>query len=65
MNQTLKNAIREVEALPEAEQEELGQVLMDMALRKKIDAELAAAETRGGAKRHDAFLAELRERYRG
>lgn len=65
MNQTLKNAIREVEALPEAEQEELRQALMDMALRKKIDADLAAAETRGGARRHEEFFGELRARYRG
>ena len=49
MNQTLKNAIREVEALPEAEQEELGRTLLDMALRKKIDAMLAQAVKRGAA----------------
>jgi hypothetical protein len=45
MNQTLKKAIREVEALPEDEQEELGRALLDMALRKKIDARLEAAVT--------------------
>jgi hypothetical protein len=49
MNQTLKKAIREAEALPEAEQEELGQALMKMAVRKKIDAMLAQAEARGGS----------------
>jgi len=65
MNQTLKNAIREVEALPENEQEELGRALMNMALRKKIDAELATAEARGGSTRHDEFMAELRSRYGG
>ena len=48
MNQTLKEAIRAVEALPEAEQEELGQALRQMALRKKIDAMLAEAEAEGG-----------------
>lgn len=63
MNQTLKNAIREVEALPEAEQEELAQALMKMALRKRIDAKLAAAEARGGAIPHDEVFAKLRARY--
>jgi hypothetical protein len=48
MNQTLKDAIRAVEALPEAEQEELGQALRRMAMRKKIDAMLAEAEGEGG-----------------
>jgi hypothetical protein len=65
MNQTLQKAIREVEALPEAEQEELGRALMEMALRKKIDAKLAAAEARGGSTQHDDFMAELRARYGG
>jgi hypothetical protein len=63
MNQTLKNAIRAAEALPEADQEELGRALMDMALRKKIDAELAAAEARGGAIPHEEVVATLRARY--
>lgn len=48
MNQTLKEAIRAVEALPEAEQEELAQALRSMALRKKIDVMLAEAEAEGG-----------------
>ena len=48
MNQTLKDAIRAVEALPEAEQEELAQTLQRMALRKKIGAMLAEAEAEGG-----------------
>lgn len=65
MNQTLKNAIREAEALPEAEQEELGRALMEMAVRKKIDAKLAAAEARGGSTPHDEFMAELKARYGG
>lgn len=63
MNQTLKEAILEMEALPEADQQELAQALMDMALRKRIDAQLAAAEARGGATGHDEFMAELRVRY--
>lgn len=65
MNQTLKNAIREAEALPEAEQEELGRALMDMAIRKKIDAKLAAAEARGGSIPHAEVVAQLRAKYAG
>lgn len=63
MNQTLKNAIREVEALPEAEQEELGRALMNMALRKKIDAMLAQSEARGGSIPHEKVMADLRAKY--
>lgn len=65
MNQTLKEAIRAVEALPEADQEELAQKLRSMALRKKIDAMLAAAEARGGTTPHEEFMTELRARYGG
>jgi hypothetical protein len=53
MNQTLKEAIRAVEALPEAEQEELAQALRKMALRKKIDAMLAEGEAEGGETSQD------------
>ncbi len=63
MNQTLKDAIRAAEALPEADQEELGQALMEMALRKKIDAHLASAEARGGATPHEEVVAALRARH--
>ncbi|WP_163270124.1 hypothetical protein [Chelativorans alearense] len=65
MNQTLKDALREVEALPEEEQEELARALLKMAVRKRIDAKLAAAKARGGATPHDEFMAELRARYGG
>ena len=65
MNQTLKNAIREVEDLPEDEQEELGRMLMSMALRKKIDAKLAAAEARGGSTPHAEVMTQLRAKYAG
>ncbi|WP_159592923.1 hypothetical protein [Chelativorans xinjiangense] len=65
MNQTLKDALREVEALPEEEQEELAQALLKMAVRKRIDAKLAAAKARGGSTPHDEFMAELRARYGG
>ena len=58
MNQTLKNAIREVEALPEAEQEELGRTLLDMALRKKIDARLERSGRRQDASAHAAESAQ-------
>ncbi len=63
MNQTLKKAIREVEALPEDEQEELGRALMKMAVRKKIKAELAASEAEGGEIPHDEVVARIRARY--
>lgn len=65
MNQTLKDAIKEVEALPEEEQEELAQALLTMALRKKIDAKLAASEARGGATPHDIVVARMRAKYGG
>ena len=65
MNQTLKDAILEAEALPEAEQEELGRALMTMAVRKKIDARLAEAIARGGAVPQDEFFAALRKKYGG
>ena len=65
MNQTLKDAIREVEALPEEEQEEIAQALLVMAARKRIDAKLAASEARGGSTPHEEFMAELRSRYGG
>lgn len=63
MNQTLKEAIKEVEALPEEEQEELAQALLAMAARKRMDAKLAAAEARGGSTPHKEFMAELQGRY--
>jgi hypothetical protein len=62
MNKALKDAIREVEALPESDQEELAQALQKMALRKRIDAKLARAEARGGATPHDEVVARLRAR---
>lgn len=65
MNQTLKDAIKEVEALPEAEQQEIAEALLVMAARKRIDAKLAAAEARGGATPHEEFMTELRARYGG
>lgn len=65
MNQTLKRPIREVEALPEAEQEALAQALLTMAVRKRIDAKLAAAEARGGSAPHAEVMARLTKKYAG
>lgn len=65
MNQTLRDAIREAEALPDEEQEELGRALMKLAERKKIDAKLAAAEARGGSIAHKEVMARLRAKYAG
>lgn len=63
MNQLLKAAIEEVESLPESEQDELARALMSLALRKRIDAKLAAAEARGGCTPQSEVEAELRSRY--
>jgi hypothetical protein len=63
MNQTLIEAIKEIEALPETEQEELGREMKRLAARKRIDAMLAEAEARGGAKPHEQFMAELEAKY--
>ena len=65
MNKTLKDAIREVEALPDADQEELAQALQRMALRKRIDAKLAQAEARGGATPHEQVMTQLKSRNGG
>lgn len=65
MNQTLKDAIKEVEALPEEEQEQIAQALPVMAARKRIDAILAAAEAEGGEIPHEEVAARLRARYAG
>jgi hypothetical protein len=65
MNHALKEAIREVETLPDADQEELAQALQKMALRKKIDAKLAAAEARGGATPHEDVVAAFKRRNAG
>jgi hypothetical protein len=62
MNKSLKDAIREVESLPEADQEELAKALRTMALRKKIDGKLAEAEARGGATPHEEVFAALLDR---
>lgn len=62
MNQTLKEAILEVEALPEAEQEELARALLKMAARKRIDALLAESEAEGGATPHEEVLDRLLSR---
>jgi len=65
MNQLLKRAVTETERLPEQDQEELGRALMDMVLRKKLDAELRAAIERGGSIPHDEVMKDLRGRYGG
>jgi len=60
MNQTLKEAILEVEQLPEAEQEELAEALLVMAARKRIDAKLAASEAQGGELTTEEVFARLK-----
>jgi hypothetical protein len=65
MNQTLKNALREIEALPEAEQEELARELLKMAVLKRIDAELAASEAEGGEIPNEEVFRRLQSRLGG
>lgn len=63
MNQLLKQAIAEVELLPEHEQDELARTLLDLAWRKRVDAELAVSEAEGGEIPHEEFMAELTTEY--
>lgn len=63
MNHSLRDAIREVEALPEKDQEEIALALHHMAVRKRIDARLEAAVRRGGEMPAEAFYEELRQKY--
>lgn len=63
MNQTLKNAIREVEQLPEAEQQELAEALLIMAARKRIDAKLAEAEAEGGEMTTEEVFSRLKAKH--
>lgn len=65
MNQTLKDAIRAVEALPEAEQEELAQAFRRMALRRKIDLMLAEAEAEGGESPQEEVFDRILRRHGG
>jgi hypothetical protein len=65
MNRALKDALREVETLPDADQEELAKALQKMALRKKIDAKLAAAVARGGATPHAEVVAAFKRKNAG
>ena len=59
MNAIVKKALVELEALPLADQEELGQTLYELALRRKVAALLIAAEARGGETEHDELVKEL------
>jgi hypothetical protein len=62
MNKALKDALRELESLSDSDQEELAKELQRMALRKKIDAELAKAEARGGKTPHEEVVAAFKRR---
>lgn len=48
MNQILQKAISELSKLPEEEQEQIGQHILDLTARHELDAKLASAESRGG-----------------
>jgi hypothetical protein len=65
MNKALKDAIREVETLPEADQEELAHAIQTMAARKRIDAELAASEAEGGEIPNEEVFRELMRKAHG
>lgn len=65
MNQTLIDAIKEAETLPDAEQEELGRELLRLTVRKRIDAELAASEAEGGEIPHEEVFSKLQSRLGG
>lgn len=65
MNKALRDAIREFEALPEADQEELAQALLTMAARKRIDTELAASEAEGGEVPQEDVFRDLPQKARG
>ena len=63
MNQILQKAISELAKLPEVEQERIGQHILDLTVRRDIDAKLAAAETRGGETASADLFKGLREKY--
>ncbi|MBX3572560.1 MAG: hypothetical protein KF694_09450 [Mesorhizobium sp.] len=65
MNQILKRAVTEVESLSDKEQEELGHALMEMALRKKLEAMFAASDAEGGETLHDEVFDRLLTKIRG
>jgi hypothetical protein len=65
MNKALKEAIREIEALPDSDQEELARALLEMATRKRIDAELAAADDEGGEIPNEVVFRDLMRKVHG
>lgn len=63
MNQILQKAISELSKLPELEQEQIAQRILDLTARHDIDAKLAAAELRGGEMDSTEFFMKLREKH--
>jgi hypothetical protein len=63
MNQILQKAISELAKLSEAEQEEIALHLLDLTAQKQIDAQLLAAELRGGATSSSDLFKSLRQKY--
>ena len=63
MNQILAKAIEEVEALPEEDQNEIAQHMLDLAARKRLDAMLAQSEQSGDYVSSEEFFKELKARY--
>jgi hypothetical protein len=63
MNQILQKAISELAKLSEAEQEEIALYLLDLTAKKQIDAQLLAAELRGGTTSSSDLFKSLRQKY--
>ena len=63
MNQILQKAISELSKLPEREQEQIGQQILELTARHDIDAKLASAESRGGETDSATFFKGLRDKH--
>lgn len=65
MSANLKKTLEELRRLPEDRQATLVERFDEMVARAKIDARLAASETRGGETPADTFFSELKAQYGG
>ena len=63
MNERLKQALAEIELLPEEDQDAIALELRKIAARRRIDAKLAASEARGGSIPQEEIFAELKLKY--
>ena len=65
MNERLKQAVAEIELLPEEDQDAIALELRKIAARRRIDARLAASEARGGEIPHEEAMDRLMRKYGG